>query len=1133
MSLSSFMVQKNLLNTNYKFLIQTKIIFNPYSSSENMTLSKKYIFLLFISMIYFSSCSEDKSKLFTKLSEKNTGIDFRNMLMETNADFNIMQYAYFYNGGGVAVCDINNDSLPDIIFTGNMVKNRLYLNKGNFHFEDITVQSGIAAKEGWCTGATATDVNGDGWQDIYICRSGLSNTSYRRNLLFINNHNNTFTEEAAAYGIDDAGYSTQASFFDYDKDGDLDLMVINQSTPQYSKGGLEYAQLHNQQGDSVYENHLYRNDGNHFTNVTQSAGISSNVLSFSLGISTADIDMDGWPDIYISNDFNEPDYLFINNHDGTFTDKLKQKLDHCSLYSMGCDVADFDNDALPDICVPDMLPENNHDIKMHIGADNFDKFQYLFSNGYYYQYMKNSLQKNNGDGTFSEIGQYAGVSNTDWSWSPLFADFDNDGNKDLFITNGYKRDNTNLQFIKYTMDEAKRTQQDGKPTSVEDYISKMQGISINNYMFHNEGDDHFNNMTESWGLAGKSFSHGAAYADLDNDGDLDLIINNTDDFAGIYQNNSESVLKNNFLRIQLKGDKNNATGIGAKILVYKNKNLIYQEQLLVRGYQSSVDDIMNIGLGNTDEIDSLRIIWPGDQTELREHIKANQTLHLKIDDAKEVYDYKTKTVETIFNEDKNVLSYVHHENMVNDFTRQFLLPHFYSHNGPCMTKADINGDGLDDLFIGGSKGNPGAVFTQTKDHSFNKLSEPEIAKDSLSEDAAAVFFDANGDGKNDLYVASGGYDDYAKDDPLLQDRLYINDGKGNFIKAQNALPANHGSKGCVCAYDIDGDGDIDLFVGGKVVPGQWPQSCASSILINNGKGVFTDETAAWNKGLANAGIVTDAVWVDINKDNIKDLIIAGEWIAPTVFINNHKTLTAATFNNELALYKGWWNTITAGDFDKDGDIDFVAGNYGLNSQLHATEKEPVQLFNTDIDGNGSDDPILTSYISAVQYPFNTMDDINGQVPLLRKKFYAYPSFADATIKDIISEDQMKKAKVLSANNFQTIYFENTGKGFIAKELPYEAQLAPVYTITAKDINNDGFDDLILFGNNIYNRIRLGRDDANHGTVLLNDGKGSFSYLPSYKTGITVKGDVCSCVFVNDDLLIGINNDSLRTYKLKK
>ena len=1053
--------------------------------------------------------------------------------METNPAFNIMQYAYFYNGGGVAVCDINNDSLPDIIFTGNMVKNRLYLNKGNFHFEDITEQSGIAAKEGWCTGVTVADINADGWQDIYICRSGLANISYRKNLLFINNQNNTFSEQAAAYGIDDAGYSTQASFFDYDKDGDLDVMVINQSTPQYSKGGLEYAQLRNRQGDSMYENHLYRNDGNHFTNVTHSAGISSNVLSFSLGISTADIDMDGWPDIYISNDFNEPDYLFINNHDGTFTDKLKEKMDHISLYSMGCDIADFNNDALPDICVPDMLPENNHDIKMHIGADNFDKFQYLFSNGYYYQYMKNSLQKNNGDGTFSEIGQYAGISNTDWSWAPLFADFDNDGSKDLFITNGYKRDNTNLQFIKYTMDEALRSQQDGKPTTVEDYVSKMQGISIDNCMFQNKGNDRFENTTKGWGLDGKSFSHGAAYADLDNDGDLDLIINNTDDAAGIYQNNSESLQKNNSLRLQLHGSSTNTAGIGTKIFLYTKGHVIYQEQLLVRGYQSSVDETMNIGLGTAQQIDSLRIIWPGDETELLEHIKTNQTLHLKISDAKGKYEYKTKAVQPIFQHVENILNYVHHENMVNDFTRQFLLPRFYSHNGPCMAKGDVNGDALDDIFIGGSEGNSGAIFIQTKNNGFTAIAEPAILQDSLSEDAAAAFFDADGDKINDLYIASGGYDDYTKDDARLQDRLYINDGKGNFIKSRDALPVNTGSKSCICPYDIDGDGDIDLFAGGKTVPGQWPQSCACSILINNGRGIFSDETIKWNSQLKNTGIVTDALWADVNNDHINDLIIVGEWMAPTIYINNHKSLTPAAFNNEMTAYKGWWNIITAGDFDKDGDIDFAAGNYGLNTQLHADEKEPVQLFNTDIDGNGSDDPILTSYISGVSYPFNTMDDINGQVPLLRKKFYAYPSFADATIKDIIPEEQLKKAQVLTATDFRSLYFENTGKGFAAKELPAEAQFAPVYAIAAADINGDGFEDLMLFGNNIYNRIRLGRDDANHGTVLLNDGKGNFAFMPSYKSGITIRGNVRGCLFINDALFIGVNNDSLRVYKVKR
>ena len=1075
---------------------------------------------------------EDRSKLFTRLPESRTGIDFRNLLQEDNARFNVMVNPYFYNGAGVAVGDINNDGLPDIFFTGNMVKNRLFLNKGDFRFEDITEKAGIATKEGWCTGVTFVDINGDGWLDIYVCRAGLTNKDFRSNLLFINNKDNTFTERAAEYGIADIGYSTQASFFDYDKDGDLDLFVINESSPDYSRGLLDYSQLRNKAGDSTLHNHLYRNDGGHFTDVTTQAGIRSNVLTFSLGLSTCDIDQDGWPDIYVANDFNEQDYLYMNNHDGTFTEKIRQKIDHTSQYSMGIDVADLNNDGLPDILELDMLPPNNHDLKMHVGGDNFDKFQYLFGQGYYYQYMKNSLQRNNGDGTFSEIGQLAGVSATDWSWSPLIADLDNDGRKDIFISGGYKRDNTNIEFVKYSIDQAIKQKQGEPAISVGEYVAKMKGILQGNFVFRNMGNDSFANTVKEWGLDEKTLSNGAVYADLDNDGYLDLVVNNMDEYAGIYRNNGKRLLHNNFLRVGLRGDKENTFGYGTKVYGYGGGQVFYTEQQPERGFQSGVDMTLHIGLGQLKELDSLRVIWPDDRTQLLTHVAANQTVQLTLAEAGGKYSYGQGREAPLLDSLTGVLDHTHHENPERDFTRQHLLNHYYSHNGPCMTGADVNGDGLEDIFIGGSKGNPGGLYLGTRDHRWVRTAFPALLADSLSEDVDAVFFDANGDGSPDLYVVSGGYE-YPANSALLQDRLYLNDGKGHFTRSRDALPANTGAKSCVRVGDVNGDGRPDLFVGGKVVPGNYPQSCPSGIYINDGHGKFRDETERYCPELRTAGIVTDAAWVDVNGDRVPDLVVVGEWMPVKVFVNKGGRLVDESSRYVPVASNGWWNTVLAADLDGDGLEDLVIGNYGLNSPLKASAAEPVECYTTDIDNNGIADPIMTCYRDHVSYPFYPMDDILAQVPSLKKKFYDYEVYANATISDVIPPEKLRTIQPLRADNFHTVYWHNTGKGFEQRELPVEAQYSPVYAIAAADIDGDGHPDLILGGNNIYNKILLGRDDANHGVVLLNDGKGNFHYLPPVRSGLTLRGDNRSMLVAGDRLLFGMNDRPVRVYRIKR
>ncbi len=1085
----------------------------------------------FCTILLLYSCSNKAPKLFSKLSEDASGINFRNMLKEDNPDFNILQYPYFYNGSGVAVGDINNDGLPDICFTGNMVKNRLYINKGNFRFEDITEKSGIAAKEGWCTGVTMVDINADGKLDIYICRSGLSNVDFRRNLLFVNNGDLTFSEKAAAYGLDDAGYSTQASFFDYDKDGDMDMFLINQSTPEYSKAQTEYARLRFKKGDSTFHNKLYRNDGAHFVNVNNQAGIHSNVLTFSLGISTADINQDGWPDIYVANDFNEEDYLYLNNHDGTFTESIRKTTGHVSQYAMGCDVADYNNDQLPDICVLDMLPENNHDVKMHVGADNFDKFQQLFDQGYYYQYMKNSLQRNNGDGGFSDVAFLSGIAATDWSWAPLIADFDNDGWKDIFITNGYKRDNTNIQFVKFTMDENLRLSRGGEQISVNDYINKMDGIHIPNYIYQNNGEEQFTNKAVEWGLDEQTFSHGAAYADFDNDGDLDLIVNNTGSYAGVYRNNAEQLnTGNHYIKLTFEGTKQNPLGTGTKIWIYTNQQTIYQELLPVRGFQSSVDPSVLAGLGSVTAIDSVRIVWPDDKMQLLKAVSTNRTLEIKYTDAAGIYDYHSGQTKPFFQPAENILACTHREKFANDFTRQFLLPHFYSNEGPEMTTADVNGDGREDIFICGARGQAGQLYLQAAGGHFVAQREKAFEADSLAEDVSAIFFDADGDKDQDLYVAAGSYEFSAGDD-LLQDRLYLNNG-GHFVKDANALPVFKTNTSCVAAADFDGDGDIDLFAGGGVVPGNYPNYEQSLILLNNGKGMFTDETEKFAPQLKHAGLLHDAKAVDINKDGIKDLVMAGEWMPVKIFTSNKVSLRDETAQWCKDVPPGWWQSLAVADFDKDGDMDFVAGNYGLNNPLKAMPGLPVNLYYLDYDGNGSADPFLTSYVLGKPYPFGVMDDINGQVPVLRKKFAEYPSYADATINDVLG-DKLAGAVNLQADDFSTCYFENIGTGFKPVPLPLMAQVSPTCALLATDVNGDGHTDIIAAGNSRYNRIRIGRMDGNHGLVMLGDGKGKFRYINQAQSGLHLTGDVRSLVLSGHYLIAGVNDEPVQVYQVRQ
>ncbi|WP_018613433.1 VCBS repeat-containing protein [Segetibacter koreensis] len=1071
--------------------------------------------------------------MFTKLDKDKTGIKFQNTLFE-DGPLNVANYIYFYNGSGVSIGDINNDGLQDILFTGNMVRNRLYLNKGNFEFEDITQKSGVAEKQGWCTGATMVDINGDGKLDIYICRSADINPRMRKNLLFINNGNLTFSEKAEEYGLADAGYSTQASFFDYDKDGDLDCFIINHSLQKYTAGIQDNADLRKEYNPD-FADKLYQNNNSHFIDVSRKAGIVSNVFTFGLGVSVSDINNDGWPDIYVSNDFNEHDYLFINNRNGTFTESISQCMDEVSLYSMGTDAADFDNDGLIDIATLDMAPEDNKIQKMHSGAENFDKFQNLFSKGFYYQYSRNMLQKNNGDGTFSEIGQLAHVSNTDWSWSALFGDYDNDGYKDLLVTNGYVKDYTDMDFLKYSVDRVVRTMHHDSVDAIPEYIRKMPTLKIPNYILKNNGNETFTKTSTEWGLDEPGVSSGAAYADLDNDGDLDLVINNSNDYASIYKNNNEAILKNNFIRVRLQGNKENERGIGAKVKVFCRGNEYYQEEFPTRGFQSSVDPVLNFGIGKNTAIDSIIVIWPNDSVQKFISVKANQILTVKIGDAKEKWRYNT-----VMNKKRGILSeetlseVQHRENDFNDFTVQSLLPNYLSRQGPCIQVADINKDGLEDFFIGGAKNELSKIFIQNANSTFTIKEEPAFLKDVASEDVAATFFDADGDGDKDLYVGSGGYE-FAENDPALQDRLYINDGKGNFTRKANALPDMLISTGCVKAGDIDGDGDDDLFVGGRLVPGKYPVSPESKILSNDGKGIFTDVTASIAKPIQKIGMVTDAAWIDMNKDNKLDLVIVGEWMPIKVFINQKGKFIDQSSSFIHFKSTGWWNRINATDMDGDGDTDLIVGNCGINTQFHADEKEPMTMYYKDFDNNGSIDPVLCYYIGGVSYPAASRDDITEQLPGLKKKFLEYKEYANATIHDLFTEDQLKDATILKAETMQTVFLENEGStGFVQHNLPIQAQYAPVYAIAAADVNHDGKKDILMAGNNTWTRIKFGRYSANHGILMIGNGRGSFNYLPQPASGLNIRGNVRSMEVISVgkdvEIICGINDSAAKIIK---
>jgi len=1077
--------------------------------------------------------------LFEKLLPSQTGISFINRLSEhPSPNRNELLFEYFSNGAGVAVGDVNGDGLDDLFFTANMGYNQLYLNEGDLRFRDVSDIAGIKGRVNtWKTGVAMADVNGDGLQDVYVCYSGDLPADRRRDELYINKGAGEdgiprFEESSTAYGLDTPHSSNQPYFFDYDQDGDLDLFLLTHNVERIPRLIGEEARRALTTVDTMSGVRLYRNEGERFIDVTTESGISNSSLTYGLGAGVSDINNDGWLDLYVGNDYFPPDYLYINQGDGTFIDELGERMTVTSRASMGVDVADINNDGWTDVLVLDMLPADPGRLKTLFIPDDRRLFDLFVQSGFNHQYTRNTLQLNTGGGYFSEIGQLAGISNTDWSWAILASDFDNDGLKDIFVTNGTLHDTIDRDYLAFQRQFISSKNEDLEPSDVGILMERMESTDLENYMFKNTGDLKFEDYTASWGLGGALITTGAAYSDLDNDGDLDLITHNINEYAFVYENRATDINNQSYIQIELKGSSANTIGVGAKVFVYTGAQMQLLEQVPMRGYLSSVTPILHAGLGQAALIDSIVVQWSAGSQQVLRDVQVNQRLVVEQKNAVE-WTHSGEVLTSYFEEITPPFSFSHQmPSGLDDYSRQPLLVLPFSDAGPALEKGDINGDGLDDVFVGGGIGQESVLYVQNEEGGFDRTNRSLFIEHSASQDVSALFFDSDNDGDQDLYVVSGGYADFNEGDEVLQDRLYRNDGQGRFTYAPSALPEMRTSTSVVTATDINQDGFMDLFVGGYVVPGRFPESPKSYVLINNGVGEFAEQAEDIAPGLIRPGMITDAHWADLNGDGREELLVVGQWMAIQVYEWNSGNLVDATDEYFDYRYRGLWNTLLVEDVNGDGVVDLVAGNLGMNGQFKASKKEPTVLYSADFDNNGTIDPMLAYSINGELYPHATLDELQTQLPLLGSSFPSHTAYGQVNMNALMPSELLDGAEVFELTELETsLFIGQQGGRFQKSALPVEAQFAPVYHIASGQfLNDDTYADLILAGNTVEGSIRLGKYDAGYG-VLLRGAQDGFSVVSVPESGLRISQPVRNVVQLEDKFIFGIQGGDLAAYQI--